>query len=77
MDEARQGLHLMRLKMELGRTEYPTYYVDFQIIIQQATCNCNLLVWDEPAQVTEYTKLMADPVFTYTLTRATVNADSE
>lgn len=77
MDENNQGVHTLRLKMELGRAEYPTYYVDFSVVIQQATCNCNLIVWDEPAQITAYTKLLDPTIYTVTLTKAEINADSE
>ena len=67
----------MRLIVSLGLVEYPTFEVDFQLVISQATCDCNLLVWDEPAQLSLSTLLMASPVATLTLEKATVNADSE
>jgi hypothetical protein len=63
--------------MELGRAEYPTHYVDFSVVIQQATCDCNLIVWDEPAQITAYTKLLDQTIYTVTLTKAEINAASE
>ena len=75
-DEADQGIHTMRLIVSLGLVDYPTYEVDFNLLIQPATCDCNLLVWDEPAQLSLSTLLMADPVATITLQMATVNADS-
>ena len=67
----------MRLVISLGLADYPTQTVDFQLVISQATCNCNLITWDEPAIVTMNTDLMKDPVETLTLTEATINADSE
>lgn len=67
----------MRLKMALGRVAYPTHEVEFNIVIQPATCDCNLLVWDQPAQLVEYTKLMASPVFSVVLQRAIVNEASK
>lgn len=67
----------MRLIVNLGRAEYPTLEVDFNLVIAQATCNCNLIVWDEPSIQPMDTKLYKSPVETLTLTRATINADSE
>ena len=61
----------------VGDLNYPTTHTDFQVIIQPATCNCNLLIWDEPPQVTGYTKLMNTDVYEITLDPATINADSE
>lgn len=67
----------MRLVVSLGRNEYPTLSVSFDLLIQQATCNCNLIQWDQPTIVTMNTKLMKSPVETKTLTKAAVNAQSE
>lgn len=76
MDENDQGIHFMRLKMALGRDYYPTYDApDFRITITQATCNCNLLIWDEPAEVTDLVLQMY--TLDVQLARATINADSE
>jgi hypothetical protein len=66
----------MRLIVSLGLTAYPTLAVDFTLLIQQATCNCNLVTWDQPAIVTLDTKLMKAPVETITLTKASVNTAS-
>ena len=76
-DENDQGIHSMRLIVNLGRAEYPTLEVDFNLVIAQATCNCNLIVWDEPAILSMDTKLYDSPVQTETLIRASINADSE
>lgn len=76
MDENDQGVHTMRLKLVLGRDYYPTYDApDFQVTIQQATCNCNLIVWDEPAEQFELVLQAYD--IDIQLARAAVNADSE
>ena len=75
-DEADVNVHSMRLIVSLGLAEYPTLAVDFTLLIQQATCNCNLIVWDQPAIVTLDTKLMKSPVETITLTKAAVNSAS-
>lgn len=47
------------------------------MVISQATCNCNLITWDQPTIVQMDTKLMKSPVETLTLAKATINADSE
>ena len=67
----------MRLIVTLGRDNYPTLTVSFQLVISQATCNCNLITWDQPAITTMYTKLMMNPVQTKTLAISTINAASE
>ena len=67
----------MRLIVSLGRANYPTLEVDFNLVIAQATCNCNLLIWDQPNILTLDTKLYNDPVETETLIRAQINSDSE
>ena len=52
----------MKLIVALGNVAYPNLEVDFQLTVQQATCNCNLIQWDNPAIVTLNTKLMNSPV---------------
>ena len=49
--EADIALHKMRMVVALGRQEYPTISIAFDLTIQQATCNCNLIKWDQPAIV--------------------------
>jgi hypothetical protein len=44
--ESDEGVHTMRLIITLGRDNYPTLTVGFQLTISQATCNCNLITWD-------------------------------
>lgn len=67
----------MKLVVSLGDVAYPTLSVDFNLVITQAVCDCNLLIWDEVAIVTLDTKLYKSPVETGTLTKATVNVASE
>ena len=67
----------MKLVVALGNVAYPTLEVTFQLTVQQATCNCNLIQWDNPAIVTLNTKLMNSPVQQITLSKAAVNAASE
>jgi len=43
VQESDIGVHDMKLIVALGRTEYPKLEVTFQLIVQTATCNCNLL----------------------------------
>ena len=76
-DENDIGIHSMKLVISLGLADYPTQEVTFQLVVSQATCNCNLIVWDEPTIVTMNTDLMKVPVETLTLTKASINADSE
>lgn len=67
----------MKLVVSLGDVAYPTLSVSFNLVISQATCDCNLLIWDEPTITTLDTKLYKSPVETKTLTKATINAASE
>ena len=67
----------MQLIVSLGRDNYPTLTISFNLIISQATCNCNLITWDQPTITTMYTKLMNIPVVTKTLAISTINAASE
>ena len=82
-NEADEGQHQMRLKIEMGRDEYPDEYLgfthyttDFTMNIQSAVCNCNLLVWDLPTQITLWSKLMLDPIATATIPLATIDPAS-
>jgi len=71
------GSHAMKLKVALGSVNYPTLSVTFTLLINQATCDCNLIVWDNPAKVTLNTKLMKSPVQTITLAKSAINVASE
>ena len=75
--ESDVGIHNMKLVVSLGSVDYPKIEVLFGLTISQATCNCNLIVWDNPAIVTLNTKLMKSPVETITLANSAVNTASE
>jgi hypothetical protein len=73
----------MKLRIEMGLAEFPNEYANFvaletqfTVYIQAAACDCSLLVWDIPTQITMLTKLMDSPVATATIPVATVNTAS-
>ena len=83
-DEGDKGTHPMRLFITMGMTEfpdeyaaYPVYETDFSLQIVAADCDCSLLEWVEPDQLSMLTKLMADPVATETIPLATIDPASK
>lgn len=57
--------------------DYPVVSTNFRLTIQQATCDCGLITWDNPELLTLSTGLMTSPPDTITFVKATANEDSK
>lgn len=72
-DEADENFH--NLKLEVSFTDYPltddptfpTTSTAFSLLVDQASCDCSLITWDNPEKLYLTTGLMYDPVDTLTL----------
>ena len=58
-------------------TTYPFAKTDFTLQISQATCDCKLITWDNPAKLSLSTGLMKSPPDTLTFLKATANEASK
>lgn len=82
-DENLEGTHNLRLKVTFvdyplsANAAYPVSETYFTLLINQATCDCALITWDNPAQLTLSTGLMTSPPDTVTFTKATANEASK
>ena len=56
---------------------YPKVETNFLVYISQATCDCSLITWDEPDQLTLTTGLMTSPADTLPFVKAEANEDSK
>lgn len=57
--------------------DYPIVETNFLLYISQATCDCSLITWDNPDQLTLTTGLMTVPVDTLAFVKAEPNEASK
>lgn len=83
MDENDEGSHSLRLKVTFtdypltSNSAYPFAETIFLVSITEATCDCTLITWDEPAQILLSTGLMTSPADTVTFLAQTPNEVSK
>jgi len=56
---------------------YPKADKNFVLFISEASCNCNLITWDNPARLDLSTGLMTSPADTLSFVKATANEASK
>ena len=81
--EANEGTHNLILRVtftnypQATSTSYPKAETDFMLTISAATCDCTLITWDNPAQLTLTTGLMTTPPDTLQFSLSTANEASK
>ena len=82
-DEDNEGTHNLRLRVtfvnypQSDSVDFPIVETNFMLTVNQAQCDCALITWDEPEQLTLTTGLMTSPPDTLTFTKATANEESK
>ena len=82
-NEDHEGSHNLKLRVTFvdypltDNENYPKVETNFLLYISQATCDCSLITWDEPAQLTLTTGLMTSPADTLAFVKAEPNEDSK
>jgi GTP:adenosylcobinamide-phosphate guanylyltransferase len=75
--ETDEGTHELKLTVSLSQTTYPTLTVNFDLVIQPATCNCKLLNWVMPTTQSMVTTVKKEVPDTITILHPTVDASSK
>ena len=75
-DENDEATHSLKLIVHLSSTDYPTLEVNFDLVIQPATCDCKLLNWIYPGPQSLITTVLKEVSDTLTINHATVDSTS-
>jgi hypothetical protein len=82
-DEANQGNQNLVLRVTFTNyplttnAAFPKAETSFALYISEASCNCNLITWDNPAVLTLTTGLMTSPADTLSFVKAEANEASK
>jgi len=75
-NESDEGTHELKLVVRLASESYPTLVIDFDLVIQAATCDCKLLNGIYPVNQSIITTVKKEVPDTLTILHATVDSSS-